>query len=929
MKSSLRYLCVLCVSVVYSTFTKLTTEAQRTQRKHREKPIIALLLTAFLLFQATPPAKACGPETIEPIFVFTGSPDIPFDEFTKGKIGILQSTFGRKTLVIAHRYLSGGTFTEDEQHALVDALKGKAPEEEDGATIKAWIEARKLVLPDEKESPAIYDERRYTRYDFFPNCTKNAFEVATQTLKDRIASYGAEDANVRDWLQAQDVVFKNCAEGAMSPSAVGAGSPKWLQKDRDYQTAAAYFYSLNYAEARSLFQKIADDSESDWQETAAYLVARTLVRQASLSAQAKEKKALYEQAETQLINLSARGAKFQNASKRLLGLVKYRLHPEERVRELAQTLDEQSGNENLRQDLIDYNWLLDKFDLQVQKEEEERKKALNPSPSPEVAAKRNDEYEARHEAIQRGDLIDLYFTPKDSEGKPAYNSGISLDLKPNVTETEVFQEVEIRLSRKLTPEEAKELKDAYVNALSHRQWVLSPNRKFDSGSEYDGCEFGCNDLALELYPPFLRADELTDWILTFQSKDPKAFAHSVTRWRKTQSNAWLAIALTKSTRTSRGLARLLADAERVENESPAYATIAYHLIRLRLELNRPADAAKLLETILATKLQQLPISSQNLFLAQRLKLASTVDEFLRFAARQPVAFSEYGVVGRITDLLRAEKDRWDAEYYVESKDEWERKTEESFKQFLPWDERRAFDPDSADLFNWHFSIAALLNASRSQELPDYLKRSLTLAVWTRAILLKNDAVARGVAQDVARLIPEMSPDMEKYLNASSRLQRDDEALYILLKFPNLSPYVPPGVPEFSTSEESEYYFETSWWCKPDETEYHMDGTESPKVVASPRFLSARVLAIAKKERDGLAAIGDAKSFLGKRVLEWAKRSPGDPRMPEAIYIAVQANQSYKYGCGSWEEDEETRIKLETLLKERYGHSPWAAKLETP
>jgi len=336
-----------------------------------------------------------------------------------------------------------------------------------------------------------------------------------------------------------------------------------------------------------------------------------------------------------------------------------------------------------------------------------------------------------------------------------------------------------------------------------------------------------------------------------------------------------------------------------------------------------------LETIFATKLEQLPISSQNLFLEQRLKLASTVDEFLRFAARQPVAFSEYGVVGRITDLLRVEKDRWDAEYYTESKDEWERKTEESYKQFLPWDERRAFDPDSADLFNWHFSIAALLNASRSQELPDYLKRSLILAVWTRAILLKNDAVARDVAQDVVRLVPEMSAQTQKYLDASSKQQRDDESLYILLKFPNLSPYIPAGVPEFSTSEETEYYFETSWWCKPDETEYHIDGTESPKVVVTPRFLSARALAVAKKERDALAAVGNAKSFLGKRVLEWAKRSPEDPRMPEAVYIALQANQGYKYGCGTWEGDDETRTKLETLLKEKYGYSPWAAKVETP
>ena len=487
---------------------------------------------------------ACGPETIDPIFVFTDSPDLPFEEFAKGKIGILRSTFGRKTLVIAYRYLNGGTFTEDEQRGLVEALKGKAPEDDDNAAIKAWIAARKEIVPDEQEPPAIYDERRNNGYDFFPNCTKNAFEVATQTLKDRVASYGAEDVNVRDWLQAQDVVFRNCAEGSVAPSPAGSGSPRWLQKDRDYQIAAAFFYSLNFAEARSRFEKIADDPDSDWQETASYLVGRTLVREASLTKNEKEKHALYERAEAYLINLMARGGRFQNASKRLLGLIKYRLRPEERVRELAQVLDEQSGNGNLRQDLIDYTWLLDKFDEQAQKAEDERKKLLNPSPSPEPVYKPDPEYQARSEAMQRGELIELYFSPKKPVGESDYSKSITLRLKSNVTEAEVFQEVEIGLGRKLSPDESKDLKEQYASALSRREWLLSPNRKLE-GNHYEGCSGRCNELTLALLPAFLRSDDLTDWIMTFQSNDPKAYSHSVSRWRQTHSTAWLSIALTK------------------------------------------------------------------------------------------------------------------------------------------------------------------------------------------------------------------------------------------------------------------------------------------------------------------------------------------------------------------------------------------------
>src|ERR1043166_4930973 len=90
--------------------------------KFVSKTLIVFTLAIALLSQTVVPAKACGPETLDPIFVFEHSPDLPFDEFVKGNMGVLRQTFGRKTLVIAYRYLSGGTFTGDEQTGLVEAL---------------------------------------------------------------------------------------------------------------------------------------------------------------------------------------------------------------------------------------------------------------------------------------------------------------------------------------------------------------------------------------------------------------------------------------------------------------------------------------------------------------------------------------------------------------------------------------------------------------------------------------------------------------------------------------------------------------------------------------------------------------------------------------------------------------------------------------
>ena len=67
----------------------------------------------------------------------------------------------------------------------------------------------------------------------------------------------------------------------------------------------------------------------------------------------------------------------------------------------------------------------------------------------------------------------------------------------------------------------------------------------------------------------------------------------------------------------------------------------------------------------------------------------------------------------------------------------------------------------------------------------------------------------------------------------------------------------------------------------------------------------------------------------KRVLQWAKSDPNDPRIPEALFIAGKANQSYKYGCNGWENDKETEQEAIKILSEQYPQSPWTAKLEKP
>src|SRR5262249_28078267 len=125
---------------------------------------------------------------------------------------------------------------------------------------------------------------------------------------------------------------------------------------------AANFYATNFDEAKNGFIAIAADPSSPWRQNALYLVARALTRKASLGAAETKNEAL-SQAETQLQKILAdkKLSSLHPASVRLLNLVRLRLHPSERLNELAQTLTSKTSNPNLKQDLWDYTVLLDGF----------------------------------------------------------------------------------------------------------------------------------------------------------------------------------------------------------------------------------------------------------------------------------------------------------------------------------------------------------------------------------------------------------------------------------------------------------------------------------------------------------------------------------------------------------------------------------------
>ncbi|PYS81607.1 MAG: hypothetical protein DMF70_09060, partial [Acidobacteria bacterium] len=133
------------------------------------------------------------------------------------------------------------------------------------------------------------------------------------------------------------------------------------------------------------------------------------------------------------------------------------------------------------------------------------KEALKPPAEREPADRfPNEQAKQRYEARERGDLIEIGIAPKNADGTADYRNYISLEFSYDAAESEILLAFESKLNRKLTDDEAKEINERRQGGLKSREWVTSPNRKWDNGgvSPYEGCYYNC-DLTFDLVPDYL------------------------------------------------------------------------------------------------------------------------------------------------------------------------------------------------------------------------------------------------------------------------------------------------------------------------------------------------------------------------------------------------------------------------------------------
>ena len=399
-------------------------------------------------------------------------------------------------------------------------------------------------------------------------------------------------------------------------------------------------------------------------------------------------------------------------------------------------------------------------------------------------------------------------------------------------------------------------------------------------------------------------DDLTDWILTFGDSSIPSRQHALEQWRKLRSVPWLVAAMTKVEATSPDAAELMKAAERVPAAYPAYPTVSYQRLRVLMESGQGDKARTLLDTLLPQLRKSINPASLNLFLIMQMKLARSFDEFLNDAAL-PVIESDDGSGEGPWSGYCGEKDC--PEVFAEKKDQ---------------PAERRFDPGTAGVFNRYLPLQKLALAAQSKGLPEKLRGELAASTWTRAVMLGHYDVAASLLPEINGSYPTLKAPLAAYAAAVTDATDKDKwhaALFILLSHPGLRPDVNAGFARGANIEEIDS-FRDNWWCAEADLAKTGAASGAPGKDAAPypAFLSSAEANAAKTEVKQLTAAGAGPDYLATKTLAWAKDQPDDPRVPEALHLAVR---STRYGCAGKQTSGLSRKAFE-LLHDRYPKSKW-------
>jgi len=286
-------------------------------------------------------------------------------------------------------------------------------------------------------------------------------------------------------------------------------------------------------------------------------------------------------------------------------------------------------------------------------------------------------------------------------------------------------------------------------------------------------------------------------------------------------------------------------------------------------------------------------------------LAVNLNEFLTYAQRLPAGFSWNDDGREMPADLKAE--------------------DESNRALAG---QPFFDSDATQVLNQGLSLSMLKQAANNKTLPTHLRRDLAQAAWLRSVLLSDYQTADELVPTVKTLVPNASALLDEFMKSSPPGEKRFAALYTWLKFPGFEPVVDTGVGRRTPLGEQDIYRD-NWWCgstvspdttpPPDEEKNRAAPLLSFDSKRFPTFVTDAERSTALREHAALIAIGAAPNYLCRGVIAWGTKNPDDPRVPEALHLAVKAT---RYGCTDKETGRWSKAAFD-LLHRRYPNSTWA------
>jgi len=221
----------------------------------------------------------------------------------------------------------------------------------------------------------------------------------------------------------------------------------------------------------------------------------------------------------------------------------------------------------------------------------------------------------------------------------------------------------------------------------------------------------------------------------------------------------------------------------------------------------------------------------------------------------------------------------------------------------------------------------LKEAAMSPSLPTNLRRDLAQAVWVRAVLLNDFTTADELVPTLKTLVPGLTSVLDGYAKATPE-NKKFSALYGWLKSPGIEPVVDIGIGRDTPLSEQDSYRD-NWWCGASVEEgsesAFAENTEITSFTADtkriPEFLTATQRTAGAREWTNLRALGVMPNYLCKQMIQWATKDPDDPRLPEALHLAVNAT---RYGCGDKDTGRWSKAAFD-LLHRKYPNTTWAKK----